>query len=472
MNTVALIIFFIYAASIMLLGYIIKGNGEYNFPVRKTVHFGTGMLLLYLTFTVGKETLLIVIILGAILSFLTYFINSFSYIHKTSRASMGTVLYPIGLLASILILYKKPVYYFQISLLILALSDTVANLCGLIKKRNFRFTILKDEKSILGAAGFAVTAFAIHLIFLPQLYSGLYLFTIFSVITALHLEIISFRGSDNFTIPAGTAIFFLFMDSNVISLSALLYLPFLILLAAGSFLLFRKKILTRYGSLTAYLTGIYFIVIPGYKFVIPLLFFFITSVILTKLNEWKNNKISEKETRNLWQVVANSLPAIAASAAYFVSGNEMFLYFYIALIAAVTADTWASEAGPSMTGRCLSLRSLKIVDSGVSGGISVHGTIAAMAGAGSASVLCFFVFFKNVDSFMIILAAMAGFFSTFIDSFLGAFLEPHLLRIKFFQRENTGGKDFPMPNDIVNLLGSSSAVLFFIIIAYAASGII
>jgi uncharacterized protein (TIGR00297 family) len=469
MNTIALIIFLLYAAAVMLMGYIMKGNDKYRFPVRKFVYFGTGMLLLYLTLKVERDTLLILIILGTILSLLTYFINSFSYIHKTSDSSLGTIFYPFGILISLLILYNMPLYYFQISLLVLALSDTVANICGLIRKRNFRFALFKDEKSLLGAAGFAVTAFAIHLIFLPSSYPCLLLFALFSVIVALHMELISFKGSDNFTIPAGTAGFFFFMDSEVMDLFALIYPVLIILFAAGSYFLFRKKILTRHGSLGAYLTGIYFFLILDYRFGIPLLFFFITSVILTKLNGRKNNNAEESETRNIWQVMANSLPAMIVSLAYIFSGNEIFIYFYIALIAAVTADTWASEAGPSLTGKCFSLRSFSVEESGISGGISFHGSFAALAGAGAASVLSSFLFFSSADYSMILILTMAGFLSSFADSFLSAFLEPQLLRMRIFNRKLKQVNYSPAPNDIVNLIGSSAAVPIFIIISYAAS---
>ena len=465
MNIIALIIFSLYAAAVMLMGYVIKGNGKYKFPVRKAVHFGTGMLLLYLTFIVEKEILLVLIILGTILSLITYFVNSLSYIHKTSESSLGTIFYPLGLLVSILILYEMPLYYFQISLLVLALSDTVANICGLIREGNSRFAVFKDEKSLLGAAGFAVTAFAIHLLFLPLSYTGLWLFTLFSVITALHLELISFRGSDNFTISAGSAVFFLLMDSKVLSFYSLFYPVLIMIFIAGAYFLYRKNLLTRYGSLGAYLTGIYFFVILDYKFGLPVFFFFITSLILTKLNGWKNSKISE--TRNVWQVLANSFPAMIAGGAFLVSGNEIFIYIYISLIAAVTADTWASEAGPLLTGRCFSLRSFRIVESGVSGGVSFHGSMAALAGAGSVSVFCYYIFFNTADYYMIIILAMAGFLSSFADSFLSAFIEPHLFRIGIFQPGIKEGSDYPVPNDIVNILGSITAVPFFMMLSYA-----
>lgn len=469
MNTIALIIFLLYAAAVMLMGYIIKGNGKYKFPVRKAVHFGTGMLLLYLTFKSERDTILILIILGTVLSLITYFVNSFSYIHKTSESSLGTIFYPFGLLASLLILYRMPLYYFQISILILAVSDTAANLCGLIKKWNFRFSVFKDEKSILGAAGFAVTAFAIHMLFLPSSYPGLLLYVLLSVITALHMEIISFRGSDNFTIPAGTAVFFFFMGSKAPEYSVLIYPAAILLFAAGAYYLYSRKILTRYGSTDAYLTGIYFFLILDYRFGIPLLFFFITSVILTKINSRKNGKEDERETRNIWQVLANSFPAMIVCGAYLFSGNEIFIYFYIALIAAVTADTWASEAGPSLTGKCFSLRNFRIEKSGISGGISFHGSFAALAGAGTVSVLSSYIFFSSADYSMVLILTLAGFFSSFTDSFLSAFLEPRLMLMKMFQHGTGEGSDLPAPNDIVNLIGSSSAVPAFMLISYAAS---
>jgi len=67
---------------------------------------------------------------------------------------------------------------------------------------------------------------------------------------------------------------------------------------------------------------------------------------------------------------------------------------------------------------------------------------------------------------MILILTLAGFFSSFADSFLSAFLEPLLLRMKIFQRKLNEGSDYPAPNDIINLLGSSAAVPLFILLSY------
>jgi hypothetical protein len=56
---------------------------------------------------------------------------------------------------------------------------------------------------------------------------------------------------------------------------------------------------------------------------------------------------------------------------------------------------------------------------------------------------------------------MAGFAAMFVDSLFSAFLEPELMNMSFFK--NVNGPDSPSPNDIVNLLASLTAPLFFLL---------
>jgi hypothetical protein len=70
---------------------------------------------------------------------------------------------------------------------------------------------------------------------------------------AVILEAASMRGSDNFSIPAGLALFFFLTyhsELNYLNLS-------IILVALAGFLLFRFNVLTRRRSFVAYLLGFY-----------------------------------------------------------------------------------------------------------------------------------------------------------------------------------------------------------------------
>ena len=81
---------------------------------------------------------------------------------------------------------------------------------------------------------------------------------------------------------------------------------------------------------------------------------------------------------------------------------------------------------------------------------------------------------------MVIILTLSGFLASFIDSLLGAFVEPHLKEMKYFRNETNQSrnkvnqpmrerkqpisqKDRLTPNDLVNLLASMTAPLFFLV---------
>lgn len=66
---------------------------------------------------------------------------------------------------------------------------------------------------------------------------------------------------------------------------------------------------------------------------------------------------------------------------------------------------------------------------------------------------------------MIIILTLAGFLSSFVDSLLNAFFEPKLLSSKYFQQEQNKKTELPVPNDIINLIGSSSAIPVFMMLS-------
>ena len=459
MTGIVITIFIVYAAALISLKFLKIKSEKFRYITRKSVHLVTGLVLFFLTYHFEKQTILMLILAGTLFSIITYKFSRFSFIHTTSGTSLGTLFYPIGLLASHLLLYNMPDYYFRLTLMILTVSDTIANLFGEIstQKINFRFTIFSEEKSIFGAAGFALSAFVLHMIFLPGQPEIYYIFL--SVIAAVNFEIISARGSDNFSIPAGCSLFFLLTHEKSFSLVTLIIL--IPLLACGTVMLYKKNVLTRYGSIAAYMLGIFLITLPGRAWIIPVLVFFLTSVIFTKINGRMNRKQEDTNRRNIWQVFANIFFAVISAALYLMTQNNIFIFFYITLVATVTADTWASEIGPVFSKRCFSISDFKLKNSGISGGVSLPGTAAALSGSFIISVLSYYLFFSNIDYTMVALLSLSGFAAVFVDSLLSAFLEPVLLKMKFFKDRN--GLESPTPNDIVNLSASLTAPIFFLL---------
>jgi uncharacterized protein (TIGR00297 family) len=460
MTLFAVLTMVVYAALIFSLRWIFPENKIFHYLIRKSVHLFTGLILFVFTFYYGKTSLLFLVCAGVLISTVTFCLRRFNFIHATSPASFGTLFYPVGILVSLLILRDLPMSTFRISLLVLAVSDTIANFGGLIRRGNIRFNILKEDKSLIGAAAFALSAALFHrLLAGPQAGWDI---TLLFVFTALNFELISYKGSDNFSIPVGCALFFLLTAGGV---GSPLFLIFLFPAAAAvSFLLYKIDWLSKTGAIAAYTLGIYLFAALDWRWVIPLLFFFITATLFTRLRRSIRGQTERKGGRNVWQVGANGLVAFAASLAFLGSGDILFAQFYIAAAAAVTADTWSSELGPIVHRKCLSLADMKIRDAGISGGLSFFGTAASFAGALSASMLGYGLLFQEMDIPMILILAAAGFLAAFVDSLLGAFVEPFLLKLPAFSGKDRSNDERLTPNDLVNLTASATAPLFVLLL--------
>jgi len=430
--------------------------------IRKLIHLSIGVSILIISYIVEKNVLLCLILAGTIFSILTFNYEKFSLLHKTTDASLGTIYYPAGILSSYLILYNLPLYYFQSSLMVLSISDTLANFAGQIQKGNGWIRTFHDRKSIYGIAAYSFSACLILILFLPDLPGLNILYILFAVLWAVVLETASVRGSDNFTIPAGLALFFLLtyhQEVDYFYLSAILFA-----LAPACFLLFKFNVLTRRGSFVAFLLGFYLAGIAGWAWLITVLLFLLSSAAFTKLHHSIKGKGKKSIARNAWQVIANIVWAVTSSILFLITQNEKFILFFIAFVAAVTADTWASEIGPLLNERCFSLSKMRMVPAGTNGGISIFGSLAALAGTTLISSLSYYVFFGSWNWDIIAILICSAFSACFADSLLGTFVEGRMIRMNYFRNRKT--IESITPNDLVNMIGSLTTFVFFLLLSW------
>jgi len=430
--------------------------------IRKIIHLSLGLIILILSCVLERSVLLYLIIAGTIFSFLTFNYKKFHLLHKTTDASLGTLYYPLGILSSYLILYNLPLYYFHSALMLLSISDTLANFAGLIHKGNRWIRTFHDRKSVYGIIAYVFSAFLILCLLLPDFLRLDFSYIFFVLLWAVILETASMRGSDNFSIPVGLALFFFLTyhyEVDYLYLSAIL-----IALAPACFLLFKFNILTRRGSFVAYLLGFYLAGIAGWPWLMPVLLFFLSSAAFTKLQHAIKGTGKKSTARNAWQVLANIIWAVTSSVLFLLTQSEIFILFFIAFVAAVTADTWASEIGPLLNKRCFSLSTMRAAPAGTNGGISFFGSVAALSGATMISALSYYVFFGSWQWDIIAMLSVSAFLACFADSMLGAFAEDKLLRLDYFKKQKS--LESIIPNDLVNMLGSVTAFVFFLLLVY------
>jgi len=430
--------------------------------IRKLIHLTLGLIILLLSCVLEKSVLLYLIIAGTIFSFSTFNYKKFHLLHKTTDASLGTLFYPAGILLSYLILYNLPLYYFHSSLMVLSISDTLANFSGQVKKGNFRIRAFHDQKSFYGITAYLLSAGLIFFWILPDSLSSDFQYLLFALLWAVIMEAASVRGSDNFSIPVGLSLFFLLSHNREVDYIYLSTL--LVALAPACFLLYKFNILTRRGSFVAYLLGFYLAGIGGWPWLMPVLLFFMSSAAFTKLHHFMKGRGTKSTARNAWQAIANIIWAFTSSVLFFITQSEIFILFFIVFVAAVTADTWASEIGPLLNKRCLLLSTLRTVPAGTNGGISFFGSLSAFTGAAVISSLSYYLFFGFWQWDIIAILSAAAFLACFVDSLLGTFAEEKMVQMDYFKKRNS--LESITPNDLVNMLGSATASVFYLLLTW------
>jgi uncharacterized protein (TIGR00297 family) len=220
-----------------------------------------------------------------------------------------------------------------------------------------------------------------------------------------------------------------------------------------------KKWLTKAGAFLATIIGIAILIAGGFKLSIPILLFFITGSLFDKLIT-RAEIIGEKDKkpRDFVQVLCNGgIPAICILL-FLISRNEVFIAGYFLSISVSMSDTWSSELGVFFNGTVVDITSFRKVPKGISGGISIVGTLAGLAGALIIGILYFLLYQSNVLILFVI--AVGGFAGMLLDSIIGSLFQA-TYKLEDGERTESasaGGileKGWPIvTNDLVNLLSN------------------
>lgn len=197
-----------------------------------------------------------------------------------------------------------------------------------------------------------------------------------------------------------------------------------IIVAYGAY---RARSLSKSGAFAATFVGTVIFGIGGWQWAVLLLTFFITSSGLSrafrKRKAGLNEKFSKGNERDAGQVFGNGGLATFFAALHAFSPESLLPWIgFAASLAAVNADTWATELGvlnPTPPRMITDMR--RRVEKGTSGGISFFGTLASLLG--SAVIALTAVWLSpagtlSTHDFLLITAA--GLVGSLFDSVLGA----------------------------------------------------
>ncbi len=185
---------------------------------------------------------------------------------------------------------------------------------------------------------------------------------------------------------------------------------------------YRLKSLTRSGVVLTVVTG----TVIGYGFgwfgLYLLGVFFSTSSLASKYRASEKapvDEIVEKSgPRDHIQVLANGGIGMVTALGMAVTANEAWLFAYIVSIAAATSDTWGSEFGVLAKKKPRSILTLRPVEPGTSGGVSLYGTLMSIVGA--ATIVLAVYPFMTLGFEVTLALIVLGLVGSVVDTLLGA----------------------------------------------------
>ena len=354
----------------------------------------------------------------------TYLIsaNKVSSMNNIERVSYGTIYFPLSVLLLASFFWDKPISYF-LSILVLTFADPAAAAVG--KRSNNSFYPWKDKKSINGSLAMFSITFIIILFgtdimanfFEAAFYLSLPIIICLSLFIALCAtlsELISYRGSDNLTVPLITffsyEIFLInYTHGNLIHLFLWTVLSVIIFNYA-----YKKNSVSLSGAIGGFLIGIMVFGSGGWLWISPLIFFFISSSILSHLRGKSRSK------RDIMQILANGGVPTFFALFYFFFPSTISLLGYLGSLSAATADTWATEIGFFSKSKPKLVFSFKAVEKGSSGAISILGSLGSAMGSFCIAIIAALLF---EFYYLIIPLTLAGIIGAFFDSMLGRFIQ-------------------------------------------------
>lgn len=195
---------------------------------------------------------------------------------------------------------------------------------------------------------------------------------------------------------------------------------------------------------------------------LPLLFFFVTSSAISKLALGQSRtRESAGSGRCAVQVLSNGAPAALVCGLDLLMGVPQFEVAVLACFACATADTWSSELGTRFGKTAWRISSLKKTQPGVSGAVSIPGSIAGVFGACAIALFALPISGGGAAA-AVAIAGTAGFL---LDSILGDLFQARYRRHDGTMSDDQGvntilanGQAW-LDNHLVNLISTSAATV-------------
>lgn len=469
----------LYGLACLLLAFVLHKVGVEKKITRKVVHILVGFEWVILYHFMGPTVhFLIVCILFTLLLVVSHRKNLMPMISSDGDNAPGTVYYgaAMTIMAVISLFVPAMIIPFGIGVFCTSFGDGLAGLIGQSISASWNKKVY-GNKTIIGALINFVACSLVVVTFNNIFCLGLTVWHCLAIaFLALELELFTGLGFDNITITLGTAFLayaFAYFDATENYIVPIVLTPLIIAFAHD------KKALTIGGILAAIALDVFISVPLGNSGFCLLLAFFALGVAVDKFKKhYKKSRQNEKkpmekrgDCRDQVQVFSNGSVAAVCAILYALTYNRLFVIAFTASLAEALADTVASGIGV-LHNKAYDIFRMKPCEPGISGGMSVLGTVSSLLAALIMSAFAYLL--GLVNGFEVLIVTFAAFLGGVFDSFLGS-----VLQVKYMCRacgsivereehcgektEKHSGLSF-INNDTVNLLGTAFAAIVAVVI--------
>ena len=194
---------------------------------------------------------------------------------------------------------------------------------------------------------------------------------------------------------------------------------------------YGARLLTLTGAISTFVVGFLIYGLGDAGAAIPLLAFFLSSSLLSKLFRAKKAATEQTEakgsTRDAGQVWANGGVPVLMVVVFALLGKyipvyrlQFFPILFLAALAAMNADTWATEIGKLSRSKPRLLSNFRPAEPRTSGAVSLLGLLAALLGAAFIPLSALLLWRRHLDFLPFLIVVWAGFLGSLLDSILGA----------------------------------------------------
>lgn len=453
----------LYAALCLLIALLAYKAGAPKKYSRKFVHIFVGAEWIILSYYM-KATyhFLIVCLLFTLVLAIAHFKKLMPMISSENDNGPGTVYYGVAMsiMAAVCLFLPDMMLPFGIGVFCTSFGDGFAGVFGqLVKKCNPK---VYKNKSLVGSLANLVFSTASAFVISSAYSMGLKLWQCIMIgLFSVGLELITVFGFDNITITLGCAFLaYGFMHFPLINSYIIPIVITPLIIAA----VVEKKVLTRWGLILALMLDAVVSLTLGNFGLVMLVAFLFGSVAIDKIKKTRKtaDTVTKKgECRDTVQVLANGLIPMLMALLYSGTGNFAFIAGYIASLTEAFADTAASGVG-SLSKNVIDIAKMKKIKPGLSGGVSLIGTLASLFGAALIALVPFAFGIRSLSIYIIVV--LSAFCGVIFDSLLGSLLQvkykcsvcSELTEREVHCKKRTVkycGFEF-FDNDIVNLLSS------------------